>query len=149
MLARKPIAKLTLITSTYDRPKVGRNKRQRFSWYYSPYLCWNTTSLERYYIIIINIIIITFIIISSGARGSWFKHYAASRKVTGWVSDVATGYFNLPNPSRRTMTLGYTQPPTEMSTRNLPVGKSGRRERLTISQVSVRQCSRLVVFNRG
>jgi hypothetical protein len=30
--------------------------------------------------------------------------------------------FNLPNPSSRTMALGWTQPLTEMSTRNLPVG---------------------------
>jgi hypothetical protein len=29
-------------------------------------------------------------------------------------------FFNLPNPSRRTMALGSTQPSTEMSTRNLP-----------------------------
>jgi hypothetical protein len=33
--------------------------------------------------------------------------------------------FNLPNPSSRTMTLGSTQPLTEMSTRNLPVCKKG------------------------
>jgi hypothetical protein len=32
-------------------------------------------------------------------------------------------FFNLPNPSSRTMTLGPTQPLTEMSTRNLPGGK--------------------------
>jgi hypothetical protein len=31
--------------------------------------------------------------------------------------------FNLPNPSSRTMALGSTQPPTEMSTSNLPGGK--------------------------
>jgi hypothetical protein len=31
--------------------------------------------------------------------------------------------FNLPNPSSRTMTLGSTQPLTEMSTRNLPGDK--------------------------
>jgi hypothetical protein len=30
---------------------------------------------------------------------------------------------NLPNNSSRTMTLGSTQPLTEMSTRNLPGGK--------------------------
>jgi hypothetical protein len=29
-------------------------------------------------------------------------------------------FFNLPNPSSRTMALGSTQPLTEMSTRNLP-----------------------------
>jgi hypothetical protein len=32
-------------------------------------------------------------------------------------------FFNLPNPSSRTMTLGLIQPLTEMSTRNIPVGK--------------------------
>jgi hypothetical protein len=32
-------------------------------------------------------------------------------------------FFNLPNPSNRTMALGSTQPLTEMSTRNLPGGK--------------------------
>jgi hypothetical protein len=32
-------------------------------------------------------------------------------------------FFNLSNPSNRTMALGSTQPLTEMSTRNLPGGK--------------------------
>jgi hypothetical protein len=32
-------------------------------------------------------------------------------------------FFNLPNPSSRTMALGSTQPLTDMSTRNLPEGK--------------------------
>jgi hypothetical protein len=32
-------------------------------------------------------------------------------------------FFNLPNPSSRTMAPGSTQPLTEMSTRNLPGGK--------------------------
>jgi hypothetical protein len=32
-------------------------------------------------------------------------------------------FFNLPNPSSRTMDLGSTQPLTEMSTRNLPGSK--------------------------
>jgi hypothetical protein len=32
-------------------------------------------------------------------------------------------FFNLPNPSNRTMALGSTQPLTEMSTRDLPGGK--------------------------
>jgi hypothetical protein len=32
-------------------------------------------------------------------------------------------FFNLPNPSSRTMTLGLSQPLTEMSTRNIPGGK--------------------------
>jgi hypothetical protein len=34
-------------------------------------------------------------------------------------------FFNLPNPSSRTMVLGSTQPLTEMSTRNLPGGGGG------------------------
>jgi hypothetical protein len=36
-------------------------------------------------------------------------------------------FFNLPNCSSHTMALGSTQPLTEMSTRNLPGVKSGRR----------------------
>jgi hypothetical protein len=32
-------------------------------------------------------------------------------------------FFNLPNPSSRTMALGSTQSVTEMSTRKLPGGK--------------------------
>jgi hypothetical protein len=42
---------------------------------------------------------------------------------SGSVPEEITGYFNLPNPSSRTMALGSTQPLTEMSTRNLPGGK--------------------------
>jgi hypothetical protein len=37
-------------------------------------------------------------------------------------------FFNLPNLSSSTMALGFTQPLTEMSTRNLPAGK-GRQAR--------------------
>jgi hypothetical protein len=44
-------------------------------------------------------------------------------KVAGSVLVEVTGCFKLPNPSSRTMALGSTQPPTEMSTRNLPEGK--------------------------
>jgi hypothetical protein len=33
-------------------------------------------------------------------------------------------FFNLPNPSSRTVALGLTQPLTEMITRNLPWGKA-------------------------
>jgi hypothetical protein len=46
-------------------------------------------------------------------------HYATSRKVAGSILDEVIGFFNLPNPSSRTMALGSTQPLTEMSTRNL------------------------------
>jgi hypothetical protein len=50
-------------------------------------------------------------------------HYATSRKVAGSIPDELTGFLNLPNSSSRTMALGSTQPPTEISTRNLPGGK--------------------------
>jgi hypothetical protein len=39
-----------------------------------------------------------------------------------WVPDEVD-FFNLPNPSSRTMALGSTQPLTEISTWNLPGGK--------------------------
>jgi hypothetical protein len=48
--------------------------------------------------------------------------YPPNRKVAYWSPDEM-GFFNLPNPSRRTMALESTQPLTEMSTRNLPGGK--------------------------
>jgi hypothetical protein len=51
-----------------------------------------------------------------------YKYYAANRKVAGSNPDEID-FFNLPNPSSRTMALWTTQPLTEMSTRNLPGGK--------------------------
>jgi hypothetical protein len=52
---------------------------------------------------------------------SWLKPYTTSRKVMGSIPDDAAGFFfpSLPNSSNRTMSLGSTQPLTEMSTRNL------------------------------
>jgi hypothetical protein len=50
-------------------------------------------------------------------------HYATSRKVAGFIPGEVHGFFNCPNPSSRTMTVGSTQPLTEMSTRTLPGGK--------------------------
>jgi hypothetical protein len=55
----------------------------------------------------------------------------ACGSVDGWGTMLQAGrsrvlspdevdFFNLPNPSSRTMALGSTQPITEMSTRNLP-----------------------------
>jgi hypothetical protein len=52
-------------------------------------------------------------------------------------------FFNVPNPSCRTLALGSTQTLKEMSTRNLPGGvKSGRHVRLTNLPPSVRRLSR-------
>jgi hypothetical protein len=47
-------------------------------------------------------------------------------KDAGSIPDEVIGFFNLPNPSSRTMALGSTQPLTEMSTRNLLVGGKGQ-----------------------
>jgi hypothetical protein len=46
-------------------------------------------------------------------------------KAAGSIPDKVIGFSKLPNPSSRSMTLGSTQPLTEMSTRNLP-GCKGR-----------------------
>jgi hypothetical protein len=46
-----------------------------------------------------------------------------NRKIAGSIPDKVIKFFNLPNPSSRTMFLGSTQPLTEMSTRDLPGAK--------------------------
>jgi hypothetical protein len=73
---------------------------------------------------------------------TWLRHYATSRKVPGSIPDEVIGFFNWPNPSSCTMALGLTQPLTEMSTRNLPGVKGGRRIRLTTSLPFMSQLSR-------
>jgi hypothetical protein len=47
------------------------------------------------------------------------RHYATSWKVAGSIPDEFIECFYLPNHSNRTMILGFTQPLTQMSTRNL------------------------------
>jgi hypothetical protein len=48
---------------------------------------------------------------------NWLRHYAATRKVVGSISEVVISIFNWPNPSSSTMTLRSTQPLTEINTR--------------------------------
>jgi hypothetical protein len=55
-------------------------------------------------------------------KRSWPRHYATSLKVAG--PDVVIGFFNLSSQSSCTMTVGSTQPLTEMSTKIVPVGKA-------------------------
>jgi len=50
---------------------------------------------------------------------SWLRHCATSRKVAGLIHDGVIGIFRWHSPSGRTMTLGLTQPLTEMSARNI------------------------------
>jgi hypothetical protein len=74
-----------------------------------------------------------------GEHGSvdWLRHYATSRKVEGSIPDeIIDFFFNLPNPSSRTVSLGSTQPLIEMSTRNLPGGK-GRAARKVHSLTAI------------
>jgi len=49
----------------------------------------------------------------------WLSHCATNRKVAGSISDGVTVIFKCYNPFGRTMALGWTQPLTEMSTRNI------------------------------
>jgi hypothetical protein len=53
---------------------------------------------------------------------SWFRHRATSRKVVGSFLDGVTENFHWHHPSGHTMTVGSTQPLTEMSTKNISWG---------------------------
>ena len=53
---------------------------------------------------------------------SWLRHCAISRYVAGLIPDGAIGIFHWHNPFSCTMALGLTQPVTEVSTRNIPLG---------------------------
>jgi hypothetical protein len=61
----------------------------------------------------------SFIFVSFFGRGTVLQ----ARKTTGSIPDEVTGFLKRPNPSSRSMILVSTQPLTEMSTRNIPVGK--------------------------
>jgi hypothetical protein len=78
---------------------------------------------------------------------SWLRHYATSRKFAGSIPDI-TVFLNLPNPSNRIMSLGSTQPLTEMNTRIIPVGKGWparkAEKRIAICELS-RKCGSLDV----
>jgi hypothetical protein len=53
----------------------------------------------------------------------WLRRYATTWKIADSIPDEVIEFFNLPNPSSRTMTLGSTQLLREINTRNLPCGK--------------------------
>jgi len=57
-----------------------------------------------------------------------------------WFPMVSSEFFHFYNPSGRTMALGLTQPPTEMITRNISWGKSGRCLGLTTLTPSCADC---------
>jgi len=50
------------------------------------------------------------------------RHYNTSQKVVGLIPDGVIRISHLLNPSSRTLALGLTQPPTDMSTRNVSWG---------------------------
>ena len=56
---------------------------------------------------------------------NWLRHCATSLKAACSIPDGVIGIFHWHNPSGRTMTLGWTQPLTEMSTRNISWGGKG------------------------
>jgi hypothetical protein len=73
---------------------------------------------------------------------TWLRYYATSRKVAGSIPIEVIVFFNRPNPSRRFVVLGSTQPLTEMSTRNIPGGKGRPARKAATSPPSVSRLSR-------
>jgi hypothetical protein len=84
-----------------------------------------------------------------GALGTrwriWLRHCATNRKVAGSIPDGVTGIFHWHKPSGPTMTLGLTQPLTQMSTRNNSC-QGGRCVGLTNLPHSCADC--LVIWER-
>jgi hypothetical protein len=66
----------------------------------------------------------------------------------GSIPDEITGFFNLPNPSSRTMALGSTQPLTEMSTRNLPAGEGRPQGHSAAGRIKLIENSNDLIGNR-
>jgi hypothetical protein len=73
----------------------------------------------------------------------WLRHCATNRKVARPIPTGVVGIFHLHNPSGRTMALGSTEPPTEMSTRNDSWGKGGRCVELTSLPPSCADCLKI------
>ena len=61
-------------------------------------------------------------ILNDKRAARWLRHYATNRQVAGSIPDDVIEIFQWHNPSGRTMTLGSTQPLTEMSTRCISWG---------------------------
>jgi hypothetical protein len=69
------------------------------------------------------------------------RHFATSRKVVGLIPDGVIGIFHSLNPSSRIMTLGSTQPLTEIHTRDISWGvKTAGTYRLTTLLPSCANC---------
>jgi hypothetical protein len=71
---------------------------------------------------------------------SFLRYFATSQKVAGSIPDGVVRIFHWCNPSGRTMAMGLTQPPSEMSTSISWWGKGGRCVGLTTLPYSCAKC---------
>jgi hypothetical protein len=74
----------------------------------------------------------------------WLRHCTKNRKVAGPNPHGDIGIFHRHNSSGRTMALGSTQIPTQMSSRNISWDKGGRCVKLTTLPTSFTDCLKIL-----
>jgi hypothetical protein len=113
---------------------LGRKHTVRFIWVFKTRIVSNSSPLKHSY---------NSRLAKGYAVAQCLRHCAINRKIVGWIPDGVTGFYHWHNLFGRTMALASTQPLTEMSTKNISLGKGGRCVGLTTLPHSCADCLKI------